>query len=84
MIHLPNYEVVESECTPECLVIRDIGPWDRYPTITNRAEEVILMVKNIRFGRRLEYYDSEGHRDQILIKDGKFAGFSCTLENYEN
>jgi len=27
-------------------------------------------------GRRLEYYDSDGHRDQLLVKDGQFAGFA--------
>jgi hypothetical protein len=27
-------------------------------------------------GRRLEYIDSDGRRDQLLVKDGKFAGFA--------
>jgi len=25
----------------EVMVIRDLGPWDRYPTVTNDAEGVV-------------------------------------------
>jgi hypothetical protein len=27
-------------------------------------------------GRRLFYYDSEGELTELLVKDGKFAGFN--------
>jgi len=60
----------------DCLVIRDLGPWTVYPTITNAAELVVFQLAPILRGRRLEYYDSDGHRDQILVKDSKFAGFA--------
>lgn len=33
-------------------------------------------VAPILEGRRLEYIDSEGDREQILVKDGNFAGFA--------
>lgn len=70
----PNYEIVSED--QECVVIRDIGPWDQCPTVTNAAEEVVKQLEPILKGRRLEYYDSEGQRDQLLIKDGRFAGFA--------
>jgi hypothetical protein len=72
----PNYVVVED--TPEVLCIRDVGPWDRHQTITNGAEEVVAELASRLGSRRLEYYDSEGIRDQLLVKDGKFAGFVPT------
>ena len=40
-----NYEIVED--SQDCLLIQDIGPWDRYPTITNSVEEVVRQLKNI-------------------------------------
>lgn len=59
-----------------CVLIRDVGPWDQYLTVTNAAEEVVATLLPMLRGRRLEYIDSEGNRDQILIQDGKFAGFA--------
>ena len=63
----------------EPLVIKDVGPHDKYPTITNDAEAVVWELvarKELTPGRRLFYIDSEGNKDEILIKDGKFAGFA--------
>ena len=71
----PNYTIVES--TDEYVLIRDIGPWDTFPTVTNGAEQVVAELAQMLKGRRLEYYDSEGERDQLLVKDGKFAGFGA-------
>lgn len=73
-----NFEVVESETTDECLVIRDIGPWERHKTVTNDVEDVVALLAReyvLKPGQRLEYYDSEGQRDQIFVSDGRFAGF---------
>ena len=70
----PNYDIVEI--TDELIVIADLGPWDCFPTVTNAAEEVVKRLAPILRGRRLEYYDSEGERSQLLVKDGKFAGFA--------
>lgn len=67
--------IIESE-TEDYLLIRDIGPWDRHPTVTNAAEEVVQELAPRLRGRRLEYIDSEGQRDQLLVHDGKFAGFA--------
>ena len=73
------YVIVEDDFLDEDpLVIKDVGPWDRHPTITNDAEAVVAdLVRGGKLpeGRRLFYIDSEGERDEILIKGGRFAGF---------
>jgi hypothetical protein len=77
-MRLANFEIVEQ--TPEAVTIRDIGPWDQYPTITNSAEEVVevlsreLVIKN---GQRLLYWDSENELTELLHKDGLFMGFKA-------
>ena len=71
---MPNFAIVEQ--TAERVLIRDLGPWDMFPTVTNGAEQVVRELAPMLNGRRLEYYDSEGERDEILIKDGQFAGFN--------
>ena len=71
-----NYETVEV--TPARIVLRDLGPWDKYMTITNAAESVIeeLSRSHLLVGdRRVFYYDSEGTLDELLVKDEQFAGF---------
>ena len=75
-MRLPNYEVVRE--TDDCLLLRDVGPWDAFPTITNAAEELVAHLKPLRPGQRLEYIDSYGQRDQILVRDGRFIGFALT------
>lgn len=69
-----NYRIVED--LPTVLCIQDIGPWHMFPTVTNDADSVVEELAPKLNGRRLEYYDSEGNRDQLLVKDGKFAGFA--------
>lgn len=71
---VPVWDVVEDG--PEVVLIRDVGPWDRYPTITNGAEAVVRMLAPVLRGRRLEYLDSDGIRSQILVECDKFAGFT--------
>lgn len=61
------------------LVIQDIGPWNKHLTVTNDAEHVVAdLVASGRLpeGRRLLYYDSNGELDEILVENGKFAGFA--------
>ena len=73
-----NFEIVQTESTPEILVIRDLGPWNRVGTITNDAEGVVerlVRAGQLPSGRRLLYYDSDGDKDEIRVKDGQFAGF---------
>jgi len=71
----PNFEIVEE--TPWVFLIKDIGPWHVFPTVTNGAEDVVRAVRDLMAdGQRLEYIDSHGERSVILIKDGEFAGFA--------
>jgi hypothetical protein len=70
----PRYEVVED--TPTKLVIRDVGPWTEHPTITNRPEEVVTQLAARLGSRRLLYYDSEGELAQLMVRDGRFDGFT--------
>jgi len=62
--------------TKEMVLIKDIGPWDTHPTVTNDAERVVEYLAPMLNGRRLECIDSEGDRDELVVKDGKFAGFA--------
>lgn len=68
----------------EKILIRDVGPWSQYPTITNDAENVVAeMIADIKYNgffiqlgnRRSFYEDSEGKIDELVVRDGKFDGF---------
>jgi len=72
-----NYIIVAE--SRKALIIQDIGPWDRYPSVTNDAEDVVRELVGRGFlpeGRRLFYCDSDGQLDEILVKDGQFVGFA--------
>jgi len=69
----------------DILVIRDVGPWDQHPSVTNDAEAVVqhlLQTGELRPGERLLYYDSEGDLSELLIENGAFAGFKA-ISRYE-
>lgn len=73
-----RFEIIQDH-PPSPLVIRDVGPWDRHPTVTNDAEwvvEALVAQGRLPNGRRLWYYDSEGRLDEIIVQDGRFAGFA--------
>ena len=61
------------------LTIRDLGPWDQHPTVTNDAEDVLARLHcegKLPAGRRLYYYDSEGRLDELKHDgQGHFTGF---------
>jgi hypothetical protein len=69
-----NYRIIEQ--TEAYVLIKDIGPWNKHPSVTNDAENVVAELVPMLRGRRLEYIDSEGQRDQLLVKDGQFAGYA--------
>lgn len=61
------------------LIIKDIGPWFIYPTVTNDAANVVESLfasGSLAPKQRLLYYDSDEYLSEIVIKDGKFAGFA--------
>lgn len=69
--------------TNKYVLLRDVGPWDRYKTITNDAENVLAFWTNNAawMGRDLFYYDSEGELTEIVYnhETGAFMGFSIGL-----
>lgn len=71
-----QFAVDHARTTDKVLVIQDLGEWQHCPTVTNDAEWVVEQVARLLNGRRLEYIDSEGQRDQLLVADGRFAGFA--------
>ena len=71
-----NYRIVEDG--PDVLCIEDVGPWDKHLSVTNDAEHVVEELAERLGARRLEYYDSTGRRDRLLVENGKFAGFAPT------
>ena len=73
-----NYAIIELGI--DYVLIRDIGPHDKYMTVTNAAETVVAELNSLLNGRRLEYIDSEGNRNEILVRDDKFAGFKAVRE----
>ena len=76
-----NYEIIKDRIDVP-LIIKDIGPWDEYLTLTNGAEIVIkeLIDNGILQGRRLLYIDTENCLDELLIKDNEFNGFKTLTE----
>ena len=73
-----NYKILQDN--NEKLIIRDIGPWNRYLTVTNDAENVVDDLVKLGFSfenKRLLYYDSMGILSEILIKDNRFFDFGA-------
>ncbi len=68
-----NYKIWRE--TETYVLIRDMGPWDRYPSITNAAEEVVKELAPMLRDRELYYIDSDGTTDRLLTMGGEFAGF---------
>ena len=72
-----NFSIVEQ--TEKHVLIRDKGPWDQYPTVTNAAEEVVTTLLPLLEKRRLFYFDSEGELGELVSRNGVFVGFApCT------
>jgi hypothetical protein len=78
VIRHARYAVIEDDLLQEePLVIQDAG--GQYLTITNDAEwvvEQLVREGQLPPGRRLFYIDSDGQKDELLVKDGRFAGFA--------
>lgn len=74
-----NYIIVEEPFAgQEPIIIKDVGPWDRYSTVTNAAEMVVAELyaqARLVHGQPLYYFDSEGQLDEIVHEHGQFRGF---------
>ena len=81
MLERSRFKIVSHE--NDRLIIRDLGPWDRFKTITNNAECVVGYLYEreiISPSQKLFYFDSDNRLDEILIEDGEFAGFRIARE----
>jgi len=74
-MRLPRFIVAKSSET--AIVLRDLGPWDVYPTISNAAEAVVdqLWSKLHIADMRLFYFDSEGDLGELLHDGARFTDF---------
>jgi len=54
----------------DIVLLRDLGPWDRHPTITNDAQWVMQTVAYMLVAprKRLLYYDSAGELTELLLE----------------
>ena len=71
-----RYDIIQA--TETCIVLKDLGPWDRYMTITNAAEHVIEDMQRIFIigNRRLFYFDSEGELTELCHEGERFIRFA--------
>lgn len=72
-----NFDIVKK--TDKFVLIRDIGPWDRYQTITNDAEgavKFLLSNGELKVGQKLIYIDSEGDYCELKFNAKGFINFS--------
>lgn len=73
-----NYVIIND--VDDVLTIRDLGPWDRYMTVTNAAELVVseLQGRNVLTPtKKIVCFDSD-NEPGLLLHDGKgnFLGFA--------
>lgn len=59
----------------EHIWLHDLGPWHTHFTITNDVENVVASIADQLGNRRLLYTDSLGMYNEIIVVNGKFAGF---------
>lgn len=73
-----NFEIVFAESNDEWLTIRDLGPHDQFPTVTNAAEDVVrglYQLGELAAPRRLRYYDSDGELAELIFQGERFVRF---------
>lgn len=85
MTRRANYEILRKHRHVEGLgavVLKDIGPHDRYLTITNAAEDVVreLHAAGELGDKRLFYIDTDGCLDELRHAGPIFTGFSSGPE----
>ena len=72
-----QYIIIEDG--PNKIVLKDIGPWDKYLTITNDAEYIVNqlhLTNRLSFDKQLLYYDSEGELTELKHNgNGVFISF---------
>ena len=77
-MHGANYVILEQHTTALRLVIRDLGPWHTFKTVTNAAESIVadlVRMGQLHAGQRLFYYDSDGCLDELNHDGKRFIGY---------
>lgn len=73
-----NYVVCARQ--QQCMVLLDVGPWDKFMTVTNDAENVVaeLFVAGALHGHRLFYCDSENEITELKydMNTRRMSGFA--------
>jgi len=68
-----NYRIIyEDEYK---IILKDLGPHDIYPTITNDAENVIQDLEHEQKLKLIYYMGSDGIKTRLITNDDKFIGF---------
>lgn len=73
-MRIANYQVVRE--ASQFVLLKDVGPWDRFLSITNAAELVVAEMAPRLNGRRLVYYDTDGELTELLYAGNEFRGFA--------
>lgn len=75
-----NYQVLVDQ--KNFVLLLDVGPWDKFKTITNAAEDVVFdqHIKGLG-NRKLFYVDSSGDMTRLIHNgEGKFIDFAPALD----
>jgi len=71
----------------EFVLIKDVGPWDKYLTVTNAAESVIQELfsdGHLHFLPRLFYVDTDDQIDELRYSiegiTARFTGYGSILQ----
>lgn len=65
--------------TDEELVIKDIGPWDTYFSVTNDIGNVVdylVETGTLSSKQKLFYYDSDNQLSEVIVENNKFVRFA--------
>lgn len=85
MKRIAHYKILNANS--RFVLIKDLGPWHRFPTITNSAKEVVRdLYRNdfLETDQRIFYYDEDEQADEILHDGkGRFLGFSPGTKGVE-
>jgi len=77
-----------EKITPEVVLLRDLGPWDKYRTITNDADNVVNFLHRKQMlstsDTQIIYIDSGGEYNELYHDGiGNFEGFGMAVTGVE-
>lgn len=77
-----NFRVLFT--SDDIVVIKDIGPWSVFATVTNSVENVVsnlAYLNVIKNTTRLFYIDSDNYPGEILLSHMRYNGFAPVALN---